>query len=127
MSTVTLTKADFEETVLQDGIVFVDCWAPWCGPCGMFGPLFEGAAERHPEHTFGKLNTEEEGEVAAALGIQSIPTLMIFRDGILVFRQAGALPEAALEDLVVQAEALDMDKVRAEIAERQPEKEAAVG
>lgn len=127
MSTVTLTKANFGETILQDGVVFVDCWAPWCGPCRMFGPVFEGAAERHPEHTFGKLNTEEEGEVAGALSIQSIPTLMIFRDGIQVFRQAGALPEAALDDLVAQAEALDMDKVRAEMAEQQAEKETVAG
>lgn len=121
----TLTKANFEETVLQDGIVLVDCWAPWCGPCRMFGPIFEGVADKHPEHVFGKLNTEEEGEVAGSLGIQSIPTLMIFRDGILLFKQAGALPEAALEEVIGQAEALDMEEVRAEIAKRQGQGELA--
>ena len=125
MAVVTLTKDNFQTTVLQEGIRLVDCWAPWCGPCQMFGPIFEAAAEKYPQHVFGKLNTQEQFEIAGSLGIQSIPTLMLFRDGILLFRQAGALPEAALDDLIAQAESLDMEKVKSEIAEQQTE-EAAV-
>ncbi len=117
MSTTDLTQATFEETVSGDGIVLVDLWAEWCGPCKAFAPVFEKVSEAHPEITFGKVDTEAEQELAGALGVMSIPTLMVFRDGILLFNQAGALPEAALEDLVSQAEQLDMDEVRKELAE----------
>lgn len=116
MSTIELTAENFEAAVDKDGIVLVDLWAEWCGPCKMFGPIFEKSAEKHTDITFGKVNTEVEQQLAGSLGIMSIPTLMMFRDGILLFNQAGALPEAALEDLITQAQALDMDQVRAEIA-----------
>jgi thioredoxin 1 len=115
MSTVELTLAEFEPTVTADGIVLVDFWASWCGPCRAFAPVFEAAAEEHPEITFAKVDTEAEQELAGGLGIQSIPTLMIFRDGILMFSQPGALPKASLDDLIGQVEALDMDEVRKEL------------
>ncbi len=118
MSTVNLTAGDFEATVNGDGIVLVDFWASWCGPCRGFAPVFEAASEEHPEITFGKVDTEAEQELAGALQIMSIPTLMIFRDGILLFSQPGALPKQVLDDLVAQAQALDMDEVRAELGER---------
>ena len=118
MATFTLSKENFEETVTREGIVLVDCWAPWCGPCRMFGPVFESASEKHPGHVFGKLNTEDEPEMAAFLEVRSIPTLMVFRDGILLFRQAGALPEAALDEIISQVEALDMAEVKSRIAEQ---------
>lgn len=106
----------FESTVTKEGITLVDFWAEWCGPCKMFGPIFEKSSEAHPEITFGKVDTELEQQLAGMAGISSIPTLMIFRDGILLFNQAGALPGPALEDLIGKVQELDMDAVRAEIA-----------
>ena len=116
MSTVDITTEQFEDTVTADGIVLVDFWASWCGPCRSFTPIYEQAAERNPEITFAKVDTEAEQQLAAALGIQSIPTIMAFRDGVQVFAQPGALPQAALDDLIGQVQALDMDEVRARIA-----------
>ena len=115
MATVELTAENFMETVGSEGIVLVDAWAEWCGPCKAFGPIYESVSETHPEHTFGKLDTEANQQIAASLEIQSIPTIFAFRDGILLFRQAGLLPEAALEDLIGQLEGLDMDEVKKEI------------
>jgi thioredoxin 1 len=115
MATVELTEAEFEKTINSDGVVLLDFWASWCGPCRSFAPVFEAASEEHPEMTFAKIDTEAEQQLAGALGIQSIPTLMVFRDGILMFNQAGALPKAVLDDLISQVEALDMDEVRAQV------------
>lgn len=116
MATTDLTIAEFENTVSSDGIVFVDFWADWCGPCKSFAPIFEAAAEKHDDIAFAKVDTEAEQELAGALAIRSIPTLMIFRDGIQLFSQAGAMPAPALEDIIGQVRALDMDEVRAEVA-----------
>lgn len=113
---VNLTAETFGSTVEGDGIVFVDFWASWCGPCRMFAPVFEKAAAANPDIVFGKVDTEEEQALAGSLGIRSIPTLMIFRDGILLFNQAGALPGHALDELVGKVRELDMDDVRAQIA-----------
>jgi thioredoxin 1 len=115
--TVEVTTANFQEVVDRpEGIVFIDFWAPWCGPCRSFAPTFERVAAKHPDLTFAKIDTEDQPELARAFGIRSIPTLMIFRDGVPLFAQPGALPEAALEDLVRQARALDMAKVKADLA-----------
>jgi thioredoxin 1 len=116
MATQALTKTTFEPTVSNDGIVLVDFWAAWCGPCVRFAPTFEQASEAHPDIVFGKVDTEAEQELAGAAGIRSIPTLMAFRDGILVFSQPGALPPSALEQVISGVRGLDMDDVRAQVA-----------
>lgn len=118
MATIDITEATFEETVTGEGITLVDAWAEWCGPCKRFGPVFEKASEEHPDATFAKLDTEANQDLAVKLQIQSIPTLMVFRDGILVFRQAGTMPPAALEDLISQVKDLNMDEVRAQVEEQ---------
>jgi len=119
MSTIALTEDTFEETVTEPGITLVDWWASWCGPCRMFGPVFQAASEKHQDITFGKIDTEDQPALSAAARITSIPTLMAFRDGILVFSQPGALPAASLEKLIQAVRDLDMDQVRAELAQQQ--------
>jgi thioredoxin 1 len=116
MATVALTKDTFEQTVTGDGIVLVDFWAAWCGPCRRFAPVFEQASEQHPDIVFGKVDTEAETALAGAARVSSIPTLMAFRDGVLVFAQPGALPPAALEQVITAVRELDMDDVRSKLA-----------
>jgi len=121
MASLNVTSSEFEALITKGGTVFVDFWAEWCGPCKMFGPIYEKVSEQYPEITFAKVDTEAEREIAAAAGITSIPTLMAFRDGILLYREAGALPEQSLQKLVAQVTSLDMDEIRAEIAKEASE------
>jgi thioredoxin 1 len=119
MATIDLTLANFDETVRGNDILFVDFWASWCGPCRQFAPIYEAASEANPDLAFGSVNTEEERELAGGFRVTSIPTLMVFRDGILVFAQPGALPAAALDQVIAAVRDLDMDDVRRQLAEQQ--------
>ncbi|AKQ70798.1 Thioredoxin [Myxococcus hansupus] len=121
MAAVEITKDNFKETVSKEGIVILDWWASWCGPCRAFAPIFEQTSTKHPDVVFGKIDTDAQQELSGAFEIRSIPTLMVFRDGILLFEQPGALPAAALEDLLSQVKALDMEQVKKEVAARRTE------
>ena len=125
MATVALTLENFEQTILDGGTVFIDFWAGWCGPCLQFAPNYEAASEANPDLTFAKVDTEDQQQLAAAMNITSIPTIMAFKDGIGVFAQAGALPRPMLDELITQVRALDMDRVRADLARQEAEQAVA--
>jgi thioredoxin len=121
MATVALTAENFNQHVDKDGVLIIDWWAPWCGPCRAFGPIYDKASEKYADVTFGKINTEEQPELAGTFQIQAIPTLMVFRDRVLVFARPGMIPAAGLDELVDSVKALDMDDVRRQIAEQERE------
>jgi len=127
MATVELTKDNFNEVVENNDFVILDFWAPWCGPCKNFAPIFEKVSENHQDIVFGKINTEEEQELAAYFQIRSIPTLMVMRERIMIFSQPGMLPESALEEIITKARELDMDDVRRQIAEQKNQQENGQG
>jgi thioredoxin 1 len=124
MAVVELTKENFEQVITSNPMVIVDYWAPWCGPCRGFAPVFEGVAEENPDVVFAKVNTDEEQEIAQHFQIRSIPTLMVFKEQVVVFSQAGALPKGPFEQVVAQAKALDMEEVRRQMAEQEREEAA---
>ena len=123
MATIELTKDNFEKTINDNPMVIVDFWAPWCGPCKGFAPVYEKASESHADVVFAKVNTDEQQELAGAFGIRSIPTLMVFREKVILFQQAGALPGQALEQVITQAKTVDMAKVHAEMKEQEQKQE----
>ncbi len=124
MATIDITKETIEDTITNNDIVVIDFWAPWCGPCKSFAPTYEAVSEKHDDVVFGKVNTEDQQELGANFQIRSIPTLMVFREQIVIFSKAGALPESALEEVIAKAKELDMDQVRKDVAEQQANSQA---